>query len=139
MMVKFGGPLPVTSRVTVWFIVSPPPKALTTNGYVPTGIVAGTVMVMVELPAPGAAIVAGLKLTVTPWGKPTAVGVMALLKPPATVVEIVAVPCEPSATASVPGAMLASKLGAALPLVNCSVQAFWVRSFKIVMVSREGK
>ena len=66
-------------------------------------MLAGTVMVRVELPAPGAAIVAGLKLAVTPWGRATAVGVMELLKPPETVVVITDVPCDPSGTDTVPG------------------------------------
>ena len=43
---------------------------------------------MVELPAPGAAMVAGVKLTVVPAGTPAADKVMALLKPLETVVEI---------------------------------------------------
>ena len=105
VIVKFGCPLVVTINVTFWLIVSPPLKALTTNGYVPTGKVAGTVMVMAELPAPGGAIVAGLKLTVTPWGTPAVDRVTALLNPPETLVEIVDVPCDPSATATVPGEM----------------------------------
>ena len=41
-----------------------------------------TVMVMVELPEPGAAIGLGLKLTVVPDGTPDADRLMALLKPP---------------------------------------------------------
>ena len=49
-------------------------------------------MVMVELPAPGAGIGSGLKLTVVPDGTPDADKVMALLKPPLTVVVIVEVP-----------------------------------------------
>jgi hypothetical protein len=49
-------------------------------------------MVMVELPAPGAAIVLGLKLTVVPLGAPVADRLIALLKPPLTVVLIVEVP-----------------------------------------------
>jgi hypothetical protein len=47
---------------------------------------------MVELPAPGAAIVLGLKLTVVPLGAPVADRVIALVKRPLTVVVIVDVP-----------------------------------------------
>ena len=49
-------------------------------------------MVMVELPAPGAGMVGGLKLTVTPAGTPAAERLMELLKPPLIVVVIVDVP-----------------------------------------------
>ena len=44
------------------------------------------------MPPPGAAIVLGLKLTVVPLGAPVADRLMALLKPPLTVVVIVEVP-----------------------------------------------
>ena len=49
-------------------------------------------MVMVELPAPGAGIGFGLKLTVVPEGAPEADRLIALLKPPLMVVVIVDVP-----------------------------------------------
>jgi len=49
-------------------------------------------MFMVELPEPGAGIGLGLKLTVVPDGTPDADSVMALLKPPLTVVVMVDVP-----------------------------------------------
>ena len=55
-------------------------------------MLAPTVMVMVELPEPGAGIVLGLKLTVVPEGTPDADRLIALLKPPLTVVVIVEVP-----------------------------------------------
>ena len=45
-----------------------------------------TVMVKVEVPEPGAVIEAGLKLPVTPDGKPDADKATAALKPPETVV-----------------------------------------------------
>src|SRR5271165_5715068 len=50
---------------------------------------------MVEIPAPGAPIVLGLKVTTTPGGAPDAESAMLLLKPPLTVVVIVAVSCCP--------------------------------------------
>jgi hypothetical protein len=49
-------------------------------------------MVMVELPAPGAGMVLGLKLTVLPVGTPVADRLIALLKPPLMVLVIVEVP-----------------------------------------------
>src|ERR1700688_1972477 len=52
-------------------------------------------MVIVELPAPGAAIEVGLKATVVPEGWPEADSATALLKPPETVVEIVTLPAPP--------------------------------------------
>ena len=51
-----------------------------------------TVIVMVELPDPGAGIGLRLKLTVVPDGIPVAERLMELLKPPLTVVVIVDVP-----------------------------------------------
>jgi hypothetical protein len=56
--------------------------------------------VIVEVPEPGAAIEVGLKLTVAPLGVPEAERATALLKPPLTVVVIVAVPEAPWATES---------------------------------------
>ena len=54
-----------------------------------------TVIVMVELPAPGAAMGLGLKVTVVPEGIPVADRLMALLKPPLMVVVRVEEPCVP--------------------------------------------
>jgi len=56
------------------------------------------VIVIVELPEPGAGIGLGLKLTVVPEGIPEADNVMALLKPLLTTVVIVDVPWLPWAT-----------------------------------------
>jgi hypothetical protein len=53
------------------------------------------VMVIAELPEPGAGIGLGLKLTVVPDGTPEADNVMALLNPPLIVVVIVEIPCLP--------------------------------------------
>lgn len=64
-------------------------------GYVPTGVLVPTVIVIVELPEPGAGIVTGLKLTVVPVGAPVADNVMALLNPPLTAVVTVDVPWFP--------------------------------------------
>jgi len=49
-------------------------------------------MVMVELPEPGAAMVAGLKLTVVPVGAPETESATEALKPPLTVVVMVELP-----------------------------------------------
>ena len=51
-----------------------------------------TVIVMVELPAPGAAMEAGRKLTVVPVGMPLADSAMALLKLPLMAVVMVELP-----------------------------------------------
>ena len=54
-----------------------------------------TVNVNVDEPEPGAAIVAGLKLAVTPEGRPLADKPTDALKPPETAVETVTVPLRP--------------------------------------------
>src|SRR5208283_1368720 len=94
---------------------------------------------MVELPAPGATIVLGTKLTVVPAGAPTADNVMGLLKPPETVVEITVVPSDPSGIVTVPGEVETARFGAGLPPFSCRVQAFLVRSFITTNVSSDGK
>jgi len=60
-------------------------------------------MVMVDVPFPGAAMEAGLKLTVTPVGWPDADNAMAELKLPEIVVVMVEVPLLPCATETVVG------------------------------------
>ena len=54
--------------------------------------------VTVEVPEPGAAIEAGLKLTVTPAGTPDAARATAELNPPETAVVMVEAPLLPGAT-----------------------------------------
>ena len=61
-------------------------------GYVPVGVLLPTVIVMVELPEPGAGIGLGLKLTVVPDGAPEYDSAIELLKPPLMVAVIVEVP-----------------------------------------------
>ena len=51
-----------------------------------------TVIVTVDVPAPGAGIVLGLKLTVVPLGAPVADSAIELLNPPLIVAVIVEVP-----------------------------------------------
>src|SRR6202012_3325418 len=93
-------------------------------GYVPTAVVALTVIVITELPEPGAAIVDGLKLTVVPVGMPVAVKATALLKPPTTVLVIVEVPWLPCTTPTLEGEAESEKLGAAVT-VSVTVVLCW--------------
>ena len=58
----------VTVSVTVDVCVVLPLVPVTVIVYVPVAAVEATAMVMVEAPEPGAAMDAGLKLTVTPVG-----------------------------------------------------------------------
>jgi hypothetical protein len=67
--------------------------------------------VRVELPLPGAAMEAGLKLAVTPEGNPEADKDTAEVNPPLTVVEIVLLPELPCATERLAGEALTLKSG----------------------------
>src|ERR1017187_8796566 len=89
-MVKLGAA--VTVRVTVVFCWIPPPLPVTVMGQVPSGVLPPTVKVTVELPAPGAGIVCGLKLAMVPLGRPVADRLIALLNPPLMVVVMLDVP-----------------------------------------------
>ena len=89
-MVKLGAAVMVS--VTVVLCCTPPPLPVTVMGYVPTGVLAPTVMVIVDVPDPGAGMGLGLKPTVVPVGAPLADRLMALLNPPLTVVVMVEVP-----------------------------------------------
>jgi len=75
------------------------------------------VNVSVELPLPGAAIDAGLKLAVTPTGKPEAESDTAELNPPLTDVEIVVLPEPPCVTGKLLGDAVTVKLGEAAGLM----------------------
>lgn len=70
-----------------------------------------TVTVMVELPAPGAGIIPGLKLTVVPLGTPEADKVILPLNPLLMVVVIVDVPWLPCAMLRVDGEAVIVKVG----------------------------
>ena len=87
--VKSGGcaVVTVTAIVVVW--VTPPPVAVTVTLNVPAAATLLAEIVTVELPLPGAAMEPGLKLAVTPDGKPEADRDTAELKPPVMVVETV--------------------------------------------------
>src|SRR5271169_436546 len=109
--VKFGCCCGVTVSVTVVFCWIPPPLPVTVIGYVPAVVLLPTVIVIVELPEPGAGIGFGLKLTVVPDGTPEADRLTALLKPPLTVVVIVDVPWYPCCTLNEAGDAESAKFG----------------------------
>ena len=96
--------------------------AVTVTFEVPVVAVPLAVRVSVELPLPGAAIDAGLKLAVTPEGKPEAERETAALKPPLTVVDTVLVPELPWTTDTLEGEALTAKSGVAAE-VTVSVMA----------------
>ena len=73
-----------------------------------------TLMLIVELPEPGAAIGLGLKLTVAPLGAPEADKAMELLKAPLTVAVMVEVPWLPCTMVNDEGEAERVKLGGAL-------------------------
>ncbi len=77
-------------------------------------VVEATAMVIVDVPEPGAAMDAGLKLTVTPVGWPLALKATAESKPPETVVVIVDVPLLPCTTETEVGEAEIVKLGLAV-------------------------
>jgi hypothetical protein len=113
-----GGAIPntlvcgtVKETLVVW--VTLPPLAVTVMFDVPLIAVLPTVNVNVELPPPGAAMDAGLKLAVTPVGSPDAERDTAELKPPETAVEMVVLPELPCITERLAGDALSVKLGAA--------------------------
>ena len=85
--VAFGGHYIEMSKVTVAVWLLPPPMPVTVMVLFPVGAPARTVITIVDVPDPGAAIEAGLKLTNTLCGNPTADNAMAESKPlPALVV-----------------------------------------------------
>lgn len=95
----------------------PPPLAVTVTLLVPVVAVLLAAKVSVELPLPGAAKLPGLKLAVTPEGRPEADNEIAELKPPLTDVEIVLVPEPPCATDTLVGEALTVKLGVAVAVI----------------------
>jgi len=75
--------------------VTPPPLAVTVTIEDPVVAVLLAEKVRVELPLPGAAMEVGLKLAVTPDGRPDTESESAELNPPDTLVEIVPFPEPP--------------------------------------------
>ena len=112
---KLGVAAEFTVRATVVVWVTPPPLAVTVTFVVPVVAVPLAEKVRVELPPPGALIEAGLKLAVTPVGKPEAEREIAELNPPVTAVEIVVLPELPWVTYKLVGEALNVKSGVALP------------------------
>lgn len=91
--------------------VTPPPLPVTVIVWVPVPALLFTVIVMLDVPEPGAAIGFGLKLAVTREGRPVADNVIAELKPPEIVVVIVDFPELPLEIVSDDGEALMVKLG----------------------------
>ncbi len=85
----FGGHYKLMFRVTIAEWVLPPPVPVTVKVLIPSGAPAPTVISIVDVPDPGAAIEGGLKITVTLCGNPDADRAMAELKPLPAVVVIV--------------------------------------------------
>jgi len=106
--------LTVRAIVAAW--VTPPPFAFTVTFVVPVVAVLAAEKVSVELPLPGAAIDAGLKLAVTPVGRPDADKDTIELNPPLTVVETVVLLELPWATDRLAGETLIAKSGVAVAL-----------------------
>ena len=111
-MVKVAGTEAVTVRLTVVVLVRPPPVPVIVIGYVPVAVLEATLMVIVEVPEPGALVDVGLKLTDTPDGWPVADNPIAELKPPETAIVIVEVPLLPWTTLTDAGDAERVKLGA---------------------------
>ncbi len=96
-IVKASGGVTVRRTVAVGCVVLAPVPVMRI-GYEPTGVLEDTATIMVEVPAPGAAMDMGLKLTVTPVRRPDAERATAELKPPEMAIVMVDVPLLPCAT-----------------------------------------
>ena len=105
-----------TVRVTVEVCVIPPPAEVTVIGYDPGATAEATARVIVEVPEPGTATEAGLKVTVTPAGWPLADREITELKPPETAVVMVDVPLAPGATDNEEGEAEAVNAGGVVTL-----------------------
>jgi hypothetical protein len=103
-------------RTTVVVSVKPPPVPVIVIVWFPALAFLPTLTVIVEVPAPGAAMVLGLKLTASDCPSPVAVRVIAALKPPEILVVIVEVPELPGATVIAVGDALIVKLGVKIPV-----------------------
>src|SRR5437660_12282765 len=99
----------VSEITAVW--VTPPPVAVTVTLVVPVVAVLPAESVSIELPLPGAAIEAALKLAVTPVGKPDTDNETAELKPPVTLVVMVDAPDVPCASERLEGDAFTVKSG----------------------------
>ena len=112
---KLGDAAALMVRATVVVCVTPPPLAVMVTLAVPVVAVLLAENVNVEFPFPGAAIEAGLKLAVTPVGRPEADNEIAELNPPLLAVEIVALPEVPWVTDKLVGEALRLKSGVPVP------------------------
>ena len=113
---KSGAVAALTVRATVVVWVAPPPLAVTVTFAVPVVAVLLAEKVRVELPLPGAAMEAGLKLAVTPAGNPDTDNEIVELNPPLMPVETVVAPEFPCVTESATGEAAELKSGVVLGL-----------------------
>lgn len=90
-------------------------------------MVVATARVNVDVPEPGAAMDAGLKLAVTPVGAPDVVSAIAELKPPDTAVVRVEAPLLPCTTEREVGAAVSVKAGLAAAVTVSEIVADSVR------------
>ena len=95
-------------------------------GYVPRGVLVPTVIVTAEVPAPGAGMVCGLKLTVVPVGTPEAERSMELLKVPMIVVVTMELPASPCCTVTELGESAIVKSDGAAVTVSVTVVFCWM-------------
>jgi hypothetical protein len=109
-------PEALTVRAIVAVCITPPPLALTVTFVVPVVAVLVAEKVRVELPLPGAAIEAGLRVAVTPEDRPDANKDTVELNPPLTVIETVVLPELPWVTDRLAGEALIAKSGVAAAL-----------------------
>lgn len=114
--------LTVSERVAV--CVMPPPVPVTVTFTVPVAAVLPAVSVSVELP--GAPTDAGLKLAVTPEGRPEADKETAELKPPRAEIETEVVPEVPWVTDSLEGERLKVKSGGCTAVTVTETIVVWV-------------
>jgi hypothetical protein len=87
--------------------------------YVPVAALVPTVSVSVEEPDPGAAMLEGLKLAVTPVGMPLAERATASSNPPETEEVTVELPLFPCVTLTDAGLAASSKVGDEVKLKHC--------------------
>src|SRR5262249_25170009 len=102
----------------------PPPVAVTVTFVVPVAAVLPAVKVRVEFPPPGAAIELGLKLEVTPAGRPETESETAELKPLLIAVETVLLPEPPCVMERAEGEALRLK-SAAWPGLKTILRIGW--------------
>ena len=98
-----------TIKLKVVEFVMPLPDPVTVMAYVPVAVDGARFKVSVEVPEPGAGIVMGLKVAVTPLGRPLADNVIAASNPPERIGAIVVVPLPPCCTVTGLGEILMVK------------------------------